>query len=291
MKTKDLIKALQAADPEGETECVVGNHSVVYVYTDPAYWDGCMQIVTLGDRPKGKVTSRGEKVVIRTMGLDDLILDYPDAEVEIDVYSEDTAEDYRKMATSGRQFIKRIQSETTLKAFKDHVLKVLKESSFEFYEEEAEKAAEAYFVANGLSYEDPIDEDIAKHSIKVCEGGKEWEMHPSGAMKESVQWRRDLLIYTKEGKTVIEKREKCKGNYSFRIMLEGKTVLSRKDGDKIFAAEMPDCTPVSSDGKVFLDFDREANCMEEAVSSAIDQIKKAGFTPFGPYPIPEIKVR
>src|SRR3990172_7574886 len=40
MKTADLIRRLQEADPTGELECVVGGEDVYFVQRLPMYYDG-----------------------------------------------------------------------------------------------------------------------------------------------------------------------------------------------------------------------------------------------------------
>ena len=45
MKTKELIRLLQEADPTGEEEVCVNNEDILDVGTEPAYWDGTLQIL------------------------------------------------------------------------------------------------------------------------------------------------------------------------------------------------------------------------------------------------------
>lgn len=79
MKTKELIRLLQEEDPSGEVECCIGNEDIHYVSTMPAYWDGRLQILT---RDKfynitgGKVTSRGNKIKIHPLSIEDAIYNH-----------------------------------------------------------------------------------------------------------------------------------------------------------------------------------------------------------------------
>jgi hypothetical protein len=45
MKTKELIRLLQEADPSGEIECCVGNEDIYFVACEPAYYDGTLQVL------------------------------------------------------------------------------------------------------------------------------------------------------------------------------------------------------------------------------------------------------
>lgn len=89
MKTGELIKLLQEADPSGELPVCVGNHDVYFVQKLPAYYDGPLQQLIHDDslRPYwsivgAKITTRGLKVDIATMSIEDAINDVPDLPVE-----------------------------------------------------------------------------------------------------------------------------------------------------------------------------------------------------------------
>lgn len=89
MKTKDLIKLLQEADPTGELDCVVGNEDIFDVWVEPAYWDGCKQLLVRDTSLKGynivgaEYRSDGEKVQIQTMNIMEAMLDNPDLPVTV----------------------------------------------------------------------------------------------------------------------------------------------------------------------------------------------------------------
>lgn len=122
MKTKDLIKALQEADPSGELYCCVGNEDIFTVHVDPAYWDGRQQILILDENNEyynvigAKVTSEGHKVVIRTHSIEDAIWSNPDLPIDLsglgnpdwkEGYSK-AIEKWRKEAKDGQQEIERM---------------------------------------------------------------------------------------------------------------------------------------------------------------------------------------
>lgn len=68
MKTKELIRQLQEADPTGEIECCVGNCDIDNVTVLPAYYDGNLQVITVRDERgaaiAGKLFHNGRKVQI-----------------------------------------------------------------------------------------------------------------------------------------------------------------------------------------------------------------------------------
>jgi hypothetical protein len=83
MKTKELIKRLQEADPSGELECCVGNIDIYFVTQEPAYYDGALQVL-LHDETKrdlmwsivgAKLTRHGSKVQIHALSIEDAMFD------------------------------------------------------------------------------------------------------------------------------------------------------------------------------------------------------------------------
>ncbi len=75
MKTKELIRQLQEVDPSGEEECSVGNQDIHFVVKEPAYYDGCLQVLQRDETRNdyniigAKVTSEGDKIVIHTLSI------------------------------------------------------------------------------------------------------------------------------------------------------------------------------------------------------------------------------
>ncbi len=85
MKTKELIRQLQNADPSGEEEVSVGNIDIHFVEALPAYYDGHQEVIIKNDGMiKGaKFKNTGKKVMIRTISIEDLINDRLDIPVEV----------------------------------------------------------------------------------------------------------------------------------------------------------------------------------------------------------------
>ena len=66
--------------------------------------------------------------------------------------------------------------------------------------------------------------------------------------------------------------------HSFVLVLKDLDDLTEEQAEQIFEA-CDDCTPSVQGGTVRLDFDREAESGEEAIASAIEQLKRIGFRP------------
>jgi hypothetical protein len=91
MKTRELIEHLQREDPSGELEVVAGNTPIWFVEQQPAFYDGDLQILicTSGDGKEGyKVTDRGIKVRLHLRDLESVLMDDPDAHVDLTVLRE-----------------------------------------------------------------------------------------------------------------------------------------------------------------------------------------------------------
>lgn len=90
MKTSELIRRLQEADPTGDAECVVGCEDIFFVEPLPAYYDGRPLLLvhdeSLRDKCFSVVGARfmgdGPKVRITTLGLEDLLIDNPELPIE-----------------------------------------------------------------------------------------------------------------------------------------------------------------------------------------------------------------
>lgn len=82
MKTKELIRQLQEADPSGELECTVDGVDIFAVWTEPGYYDGPYEILIRDpdlapyyDVVGGIISTEGTKVRIRAMSLRTALLE------------------------------------------------------------------------------------------------------------------------------------------------------------------------------------------------------------------------
>jgi hypothetical protein len=65
-------------------------------------------------------------------------------------------------------------------------------------------------------------------------------------------------------------------NWEFTLELTGIKDLTAELADSLFRAGCSDATFGKSEGKLWLDFDREAESLEEAVTTAMNDVRKAG---------------
>jgi hypothetical protein len=94
MKTSELIKQLQEADPTGFIEVCCDGGEIIFVENQEAYYDGKLQTVKRDEKGQicgMKITTRGRKIRLHVYDLEDAILDQPEIPVELDI------EDYQKL--------------------------------------------------------------------------------------------------------------------------------------------------------------------------------------------------
>ena len=65
--------------------------------------------------------------------------------------------------------------------------------------------------------------------------------------------------------------------YEFTLILKGPLELTEEIADALFAAGCDDGTPGTSGGVFSIDFHRNAHTLEEAIHSAVMNVKSAGY--------------
>jgi hypothetical protein len=65
--------------------------------------------------------------------------------------------------------------------------------------------------------------------------------------------------------------------YEFTLVLKGSPELTKKIAGRLFEAGCDDGTPGTCDGVFSIDFHRTASTLEEAINSAIANVKSAGY--------------
>ncbi len=65
--------------------------------------------------------------------------------------------------------------------------------------------------------------------------------------------------------------------YEFSLILKGPLELTEDIADELFAAGCDDGTPGTCDGVFSIDFHRKAESLEQAIHSAIGNVKAAGY--------------
>ena len=66
--------------------------------------------------------------------------------------------------------------------------------------------------------------------------------------------------------------------YEFDVVLQNVSEVTDEQADALFAAGCDDGTPVVCNGVAWIHFDREAASLEEAIRSAVAQVRAAGLT-------------
>lgn len=66
--------------------------------------------------------------------------------------------------------------------------------------------------------------------------------------------------------------------YEFDVVLAGSTEVTAGQADALFAAGCSDGTPASYNEVAWIHFDREAPSLEEAIRSAVAQVRAAGLS-------------
>ncbi len=106
MKTHELIAQLQEADPSGQEEVSVGNVDIHFVSREPAYWDGCVQVLKRAKQDDGyniigaEIRSEGEKIKINILSIKSALWNDPKMPVTFD--GERTKKDYEEIVQSWR---------------------------------------------------------------------------------------------------------------------------------------------------------------------------------------------
>jgi hypothetical protein len=65
--------------------------------------------------------------------------------------------------------------------------------------------------------------------------------------------------------------------YEFDVVLKDISEVTDEQADELFAAGCDDGTPAGCNGVAWIHFDREAVSLEEAIRSAVAQVRAAGF--------------
>lgn len=205
MKTKDLIAALQEADPTGEVECCVGNADIHCVYQEAAYWDGCLQVLIHDPAKKpyydiigGKYVASGNKVVIRPLSISDAIFNDENLPVYYEGMSEQKQQDYQKMVQDRRNQTKSICNDVEREFFVQYITE--KYCQHDDFELDDIKIAAGKFYDENMDYKDSMPEDILKGKKKENISGQDYEVVPSWNTRRRLQWDREIGIDIKDGK-------------------------------------------------------------------------------------------
>lgn len=209
MKTKDLIRLLQEADPTGEEHCCIDNADISGVCAMSAYYDGCLQVV---ERVEGEADGRplsatrvhsGVKINISPMPISELLLDCPRLRITYNDYTEkyrsrDDADRQRSIDVSNsvekEHFEKWVLGHVGLR--KDHAVTIT-----ERHLRQRVTAVASQFYRDNMSFDDPMPADIIARGMPL-QGlpGESW------ATRREMQWAREFEVTPTVDSVAITKR-------------------------------------------------------------------------------------
>lgn len=207
MKTKELIRQLQEADPSGELECCVENVDILSVQILPAYYDDYLQVLIRDENDHfynvigAKYVGSGSKVVISPHSICDAIFENQDLPVEYVGVSQSSKAAYEKEVTKRRQETQDIGNDVELSFFTEYMLKRLSEN---FGEDEIRQVAKEFYNAN-MDYRDNMPKDIGR--VKKVIDGEEIDAILSWNERRNIQWDKQILVDFADGKLILTLKE------------------------------------------------------------------------------------
>lgn len=196
MKVKDLIKKLNELDPTGETEVCVWNQDIHFVSEEPAYYDGCLQLLTRDPSNEyynitgAKYISSGSKIVIRPLSIAEAIFNNTDLTVEYDKYSLK----YKEGDEKTRKKSKEIYDNIEMQCFIQYVNLKASEITSDQQELISLKKIATNFFEENMSAKDPMPQDIKTATKTEYMNGAEKTINLSWNARRSLQWDRELEI-------------------------------------------------------------------------------------------------
>lgn len=194
MKTRDLIRRLQEADPSGELECGVDGTDIYFVSCEEGYWDGPYEVLIRDPELDGKAysilgvksTTKGNKVRLHTMSLHDVLLNDPSARVEVEYeYSDPSrAQRFLERAEETRRRIHEMNNGLEREDF-------VRWAITRFPDVRPSTAAE--FWNAHYTHDTPVPDDIDAMTETTQGSGGTWNTwHISRADKRRLQWQREV---------------------------------------------------------------------------------------------------
>lgn len=179
MKTRDLIAALQEADPSGEIECCVGNVDIHFVSREPSYYDGPLQVLKRDSTTEyyniigAEYRRSGSKVQIHTLSIDSAI--FNDEEMPVTYDSENTKDYCGNRVEKYRAEAIKIKNSVELEHFVKYISEKYKEHKDEY---NLAVIAKWYYDGN-WDYNNPLPEDLRDKGLSINE-------------RREIQWDREI---------------------------------------------------------------------------------------------------
>lgn len=178
MKTKDLIKELQKADPSGETHAAIGNSDIMCVERLPAYYDGSLQVISYNEKGypvSAKYHRKGEKVSITSWAISDIIGDRQNFEIDYSELHETTRESTKKWHDEIRDWHKKLDLQLELENFYKFVRNKIKDIEFDD-KEQLKAVADKFYTISNMSPKDPFPANYPIYNISYIEKRqRQWE--------------------------------------------------------------------------------------------------------------------
>jgi hypothetical protein len=204
MKTKQLIKELQEVDPSGELECCIDNVDIIDVVIEPAYYDGCLQVLIRDETNPyydvigAKIVGEGKKVVISPLSIRSAIMNDHNIPIYYEGVSKVKQEDYEEFYAKERQKSIDLSNDVERGFFIDYLKKKYPDFSALICD-----VATAFYAAN-MNYNDPMPEDILHSKVKQDIGkSKVVDVIPSWKERREKQWDREIRLDVVDGKPVL----------------------------------------------------------------------------------------
>lgn len=187
MKTKELIRLLNEADPEGNAECCIDNSDILCVELMPAWYDGRLQILNRDENVKGyniigaRVVSSGQKIKIRRHSIEDMIDVSHKLPVDLsDIKNERIAQEYDVSITRLRNDAIAVKHDVALGMFITFVKAKIEKMNVQLSSAVIENAARIFF-DNNLSDDDAMPDDICSKQLSWFD-------------RRHMQWDRELTV-------------------------------------------------------------------------------------------------
>lgn len=194
MKTKELIRLLQKADPTGEEECCIDNADISAVYPEQAYYDGLLEVLERNEKGRivsGKFVGSGTKILIRPHSIHNAIENNSDFPVTYERCNDNQIERYKSHVAEWRKQTDRISNDIAREHFAGYIQNKASALEPSLHPRDINFWADEFFNKN-MSYRDEMPEDIKQ--IKKFDEKRGYHYIPSWHDRRQIQWDREITV-------------------------------------------------------------------------------------------------
>lgn len=195
MKSKEVIRLIQEADPSGEEECCVGNVDIWTITKEPAYYDGPLQVLEHDpakapyyDICGGKYVRNGCKIQIRGLSIHDAIFENPKLKIDYAQVGPNLQAVYATADDETRKVSQEIHAGVERDIFVRWAIRLAERLCGDV--SNVESCARRFYDDN-LSPDDPMPEDIRNLKYTDAQGHT---IHESFAARREAQWSREITV-------------------------------------------------------------------------------------------------